>query len=914
MTRESYIALLRAYAKLGNLDSCLAEIGRLKEQEIILSDKDVLDLIYEFACSGHAAHCQQLLDNIPKSSQYNRLAVNIITRLLHKNQDDVAFSVLKTMTARTTESGVVADSGDFYIKQLIRLKRPSADIVATCAKMKEEQLHSSPLSIWRQSSGRLSPEEALTSLRESKAQNTPLVVEDFRPLFQSNDTDAIGSLRAMIEEFEVKPTSEFIREVVVPRMDLGRPTEIMAALTSLNIPVAHTAIAIALNCLRRNQIEDAAIFLTHYKLFPNPLVFRGPLISALKATGDVKHYLVCLRSLYDQYFSALGKKEGASEESLANERNDALGGIVFNTLIRLDPDTRISTINAILKGLVSQGLTISRRSGERIAEELRPHATPKNLKHLSQLTSGELVPIPLERKSFRIQPTSANLEYILSNGKARDPQNVQFSLLMVYHRENKLGSFEEFLQKLENENAAISNFIYAKWVDLKIGSGDLTGALQTTEQVREKRPDFFVFKDTTIKIAAAFIDNNQFDEALAFFEKNKYEKTSLKNQKVCCELLNKVAASNPDYLQRFLECLLQNNHLQLHPNALIPLIRIHLEKNDTNQTVDTFVRFAQEYNMTPLSHEICTHLIKTEDLTNLQKVVDACAMVHGEQNSLINLAFVFVECDRLEQARNIFEMPQLKVNSNRMVYYLEKYVKRDDVHSLESLVEATRNINRIDRSEILEHLLTVYCQKEATEKALELWITMQEQGEAPTNAFMLKLGEYLKSKGFNVPFVMPDADTVQQEKRTAEQNVQPSSPGLRNLAAALKVEGDNANLIRQTFRELAVSEDIGEAVKTNKQYRKLLNAFALDGDVQMVEKIGKYSVDVPYKKSAYSDYLARAFIQAGRVDELFEKWTQALDAATTEKELLELDHQFPEAAFSEILHKNIELLPACEFF
>lgn len=85
LPRETYVSLLRALAKCGDFTACQAEIERLKTKQIVLSEENNFELVYEFAIGGYPEHCQPLLDTITKSDTYNRWAENIVLRLLQKN-------------------------------------------------------------------------------------------------------------------------------------------------------------------------------------------------------------------------------------------------------------------------------------------------------------------------------------------------------------------------------------------------------------------------------------------------------------------------------------------------------------------------------------------------------------------------------------------------------------------------------------------------------------------------------------------------------------------------------------------------------------------------------------------------------------------------------------------------------------
>lgn len=79
-----------------------------------------------------------------------------------------------------------------------------------------------------------------------------------------------------------------------------------------------------------------------------------------------------------------------------------------------------------------------------------------------------------------------------------------------------------------------------------------------------------------------------------------------------------------------------------------------------------FENLVQKYKVTPWKTELLKHFIEVEDPANLQKITDLSSEIHGERNSLCDLAFVFIECGRPAQAKKILEV---SIFLNRLMQY-----------------------------------------------------------------------------------------------------------------------------------------------------------------------------------------------------------------------------------------------------
>lgn len=98
--------------------------------------------------------------------------------------------------------------------------------------------------------------------------------------------------------------------------------------------------------------------------------------------------------------------------------------------------------------------------------------------------------------------------------------------------------------------------------------------------------------------------------------------------------------------------------------------------------MNQFVWACENYEITPYKQIIMKRLIEEEDTRSLQLITDYSANIHGENNTLIDLALTFIECDKLAQAKLI-----LQVRTNFKLFFFFKML-----HNLFDFLESAYKI------------------------------------------------------------------------------------------------------------------------------------------------------------------------------------------------------------------------------
>ncbi|EDV30832.1 uncharacterized protein Dana_GF14846 [Drosophila ananassae] len=780
---DTYTTLLCAFARHGDLAAIKETLAECDQKEIILLDKDLLDIIYTLTIHGNGESVDELLTKLRISPGFNQDAVNVILRLVNKGQEDVGLKLLRVMPRSNRVNGEPIDVGAFFIRQMVKANRPVEKILSICKALQAEGLNPKALTIATEAgltNGAIN--NALPLLQEMKSAGLPIRQHYFWPLICSVESNQVLDIvRRMQQEFSVFPNSETIREYVIPNLKEKNWERVVTALRDAGVPNSTAVTSAVYAALATHNISEAAKIMEQNRAYYLPFLFRQPLILALSHTNDYSSFIRCVRQIHEGLQLRQGKEEeaeaeqGAEAVAAVSEKAtpDVVGSIVQEAATYFRRE-RVATLEKILKGLVKQGLSISSQKATLVSEQLGGELTPRVSELLGKLSSGELVPVPLPNSGKRSLDSLSidELERFIANVEAKgdNANNIKRQLLNACFRSQNIEKTLQVIGKLESEKFQIPVGIYAQLIDLYTHHKRSSEALETYGQLKAKDAGFKLDNLKAIRLADLLLQEERDDAALKVLEDNKKDapvsesEGSFNYVTTAWRTLNSLAeAGQAERLTKVFDALVAANYIVPTNVLLGPLIKVHLVKDDVQKAIQTFEEICQKHKSTPWKNELACRLIQKEDAANLQKLTDLSTAIHGEVNSLYDLVFSFVECGRVRQARKILETPGLRTRPQRINSACDRYKNEGLLQPLEGLIEATKDLGHIDRNKIYYTLLLSYDKADEAEKALGLWTKMQEEAVTPNDAFLLKLAELLRRKNIDVPFVVPE---TQRESRT----------------------------------------------------------------------------------------------------------------------------------------------------
>nr|CAD7395757.1 unnamed protein product [Timema poppensis] len=930
---DTYTTLLCGYAKRGDIEAIDRILLECNTKDIYLMDKDYMDIVYTLAVNNHTQLVDSIIERFRQSAGFNHDALNLILRLVNKGQEDIGLKVLKTMTRSTKPDGQAVPSGVFFIRQMIKANRPVEKILSLCSELEAGGQNPLALSLAVESclkSGNV--ELAFPLLSAMKERGHPIRQHYFWPLLvargKAGDVDGVLEiLSKMSTEFGIAPSGETVRDYIIPHLPNKSPEQVINTLKPYVSPAASTN-ALVMLFLFEGDIAMAAHVANRYRAYYNPIMLRRPLVLALNNTGDVASFITILRNIHDGV-DRLAELSADDESTLAvPDRTEIVGQYVLEVANTVHKD-RAATLQAVLTSLLEQGLGISNSAAERLQEKLGEDLTGELSTLLSKLSSGDLVPTAVSRPGgFSTGPSSplddSRLKTLIKSLEARgeSSRGVKKQLLSLYIRNKDLENVEKVIQELDLDGFVWNGGLYAQLLDLYVHHEKLENALEVLQKLRSQEPDFPLNDYKVIRLASLLVKNDRFGEAIELLNKQPENRTleerAFVYTSVCWRLLNTLAeAGKSEELRQLFDTMVNLKFIDVNNVMLGPLIKAHLARNDLTSALTEFEWCCHQYRATPFKNELTCKLIQAEDAAALQRLTDLSTQVHGEVNSLYDLVFAFVECGRIRQARKILETPGLRSRPQRFNSICEHYRHEGLVAPLEGLVEATRDMSYIDRSDIYYHLLLTYCKALEPEKALGLWTRMQEEDVQPSDEFLYKLGTFLTAQGLSVPFTIPAAP----EKVELQATNPPSSPTSSLFTKAdqnltLREQSQIIEILLKESRLAEASKMMLSMLRNNTHpitriFNFLVIQLANAGDVNTLNEIGSLITPAKKKLLSFDNRLCYANFVAGRISEYLGELEKKIEQAKDE-ELPNLLEAFPRGGLVGILEKDPSLLPQFE--
>uniref|UniRef100_A0A1B6MDN1 Pentacotripeptide-repeat region of PRORP domain-containing protein n=1 Tax=Graphocephala atropunctata TaxID=36148 RepID=A0A1B6MDN1_9HEMI len=944
-SNETYTTLLCGYARRGDKAAIDRLIADCKIKDVLLSDRDYLEVVYTAAVSGHDELVDEVLKNIRNMMGYNQDAANTLLRLMTKGKDEAAYKVFLTMQApqRTDQSPNM--SGHVIIKQLVKTDRPVDQILSVCERL-EKDGHTK-YGIWlavETSFHHGNIDLTLGLLRALKQKGEPIRNHYFWPsLLTAGKTGkfdrVVDIVRMMVSDFEVIPGFDTLKDYCLPHMGSLTTDKVVQALAEAGARRGQVVAALIAHLVTKNQLKEAVdLALMNPRLNLKSTLLSRLLVDSLQQGGDVKHVVTLIHVMATRVpGGAAGEGEGEEDEETLEEVTDRF---LINVVAYAQSRSKIASV---LTEMVEHGLGISNSCAEVLESRLPGNQLTTEISELlAKLSAGNLAPSELKRiaqaSGITTPRDAANLERIREKMKANSDSQEKIlgitrSLFYTYCLEgdldNALKIKQEWVEELKQE---LKVGWWAQLLELYCTKEDLEGVKNCLESIKKSNESFELDAAKVLKAVKIYVQNNQLDEAVELIKSvTPRDGQGFQLRAAAWQALQGVADStkDPEQVKRLLAVLVEQKYIEVSNVYLGPIIKAYLIRDDMEGALKEFEHCVKTYRATPWKNEIAVRLIEKEDAENLQTLVDLSTQVHGEINSLYDLVLSFVECGRIRQARKILETPGLRSRSSRIESACKRYKNEGLVAPLEGLVEATKDLPNIDRSEIYYNLLETYCQADNVDKAYGLWTQMQDEDVQVNDQFLIKLGSFLKSKGLQVPFEIPEPVVT---KKPIETEVQKQSQNNSALTSAIRANNvEEALAIKESLE--SSGKDISgrdltrlmELLVTKARFReatslltslpndkmptiRTLNFFisrlAQTGQLDLMDRVGEHLSEELRKLTSYVNRHLNCAVVGGKAQQELDKLEKQIDAASTPEEVDIAALEFPRGGIYGVLEAS----------
>ncbi|CAG5081710.1 Similar to Lrpprc: Leucine-rich PPR motif-containing protein [Cotesia congregata] len=746
---DIYATLMCAHAKKGNMDGIRSTFELMKKEEISLLDNHYLEIINVLASNGFVTEAEEFFTQLPSIIRSDTDICRTLIKLAFEGHLELALKLLNC-TAEDPTRELYRSS--LIAKALVLNGGKVEDVIHICnfAKIELKSDRNFAVIVHDCLQEGVDSRTTLKIMQAWLKTGGKIHEHFFWPLMVShgkagNPKGVAEILKTMKEDFNISPSIETIRDYAIPFM-YGNLDDTIELLTPLGISKNDILLVTIERQMIERKLLSAAATMANY---PAPYS-KDVLLNRLALASwenSPKQFITNLRYLSDN-------SEAANPDQVPTSLVDEAVRKVISVVSSSQPMAVINLINE----LVASGLSISKETGDELRNYLGSKVTPELNESINKLTSGDLTIVPIsEYHPLPDKPLNSALNrHVRGLGR-------KFNELIEQH---DVKAIEDFLQKMETFGQ-MTPWALAQAIGVFSEKDSLELAKDCVRKFKAAFPEASLDAKKAIKFADLLVKNGQFEEAVKFIaeqpelpsnnELNKYDL----NLRL---LLEKVAGSQSiEQAFNFFELLRQKNYVEADNFTLGPLVKAHALANDLPKAMEAFERACAQYNCAPYKNKLATLLIEAEDASNLQKLTDMTTQIHGESSALVDLAFAFMECGKMRQARKIFETPGLQVQSQKIATAIEHLRKFHPEHLIQ-LVNITKSVARMDRGFMYSKLLDVFIEDNNWEQGLALWTEMQDDFIQPTNNFLKKLSDLLVKNNQKVPFVFDPE--VSQETRT----------------------------------------------------------------------------------------------------------------------------------------------------
>jgi len=252
------------------------------------------------------------------------------------------------------------------------------------------------------------------------------------------------------------------------------------------------------------------------------------------------------------------------------------------------------------------------------------------------------------------------------------------------------------------------------------------------------------------------------------------------------------------------------------------MVNSKLSKDDIEGAISLFDKIASSKKYLASRDELLSRLVVDENLEALQRVIDICIRVTGEETTLYSLSKVFLKEGRRQQAKKMLETPGLRYNQRQMDGIMKFFINSGRNDCVKDLVQFSRNIFGCDR----DHMFYTWVdavKKDASEVE-DIWMEIQEEGHMPSKELRMLIAKVLKAANKDIPFDTTDLEVdnkaknkeIKSDAKEETRSDTISADELDGLLKELKMDNVTDNQLRDGFKRLEKSKKFDEAAQLLK--------------------------------------------------------------------------------------------------
>ncbi|XP_046740145.1 leucine-rich PPR motif-containing protein, mitochondrial [Diprion similis] len=907
---DAYKELLCGYAKHGDMESITRTIAECKLKHIDLLSTDYLDVIDSLVRNGHTQHVEAVLSVTPKEVGYLHEAFDHIYKLVHSGHAEAAMQVLRSIPI--IERHKISSA---RVKNLVKADLPTTQLVNMCKEIENKGIYSGALYIGLEHKLLQKDVEGslvfLNILRDSGEEIRP---HYFWPLFialKFSDKDILNLVET-IQKLSVIITPETLRDYIVPCMN-GTPDEIFNKLIVTGVLPATIAYAIVYSFIKDARLKEVADFCTKHEFSYNVEVLCKPLVQALKATEDTESFVRILSNMCESTMKTMD--DDAQKKTVYS---DIIGLYLSEVSFSIKKD-KPNLQAQIYSELSKAGLGIDNTGPLSVSQKLDSQSPSK--------IDGNRF---MSRHKYKHQDVHSEIKHlerslVSLNKSNRRPVKLRH-LLFLYSRVGDIANVEKVVKELKECAYYFSERMNMALVSAYCQAEMLDKTEQYISALKAAHPSHVLDPMVTIKYITLLVKANRVNDAVQYIENmpNTDTKNHAEFKSLCWKVLLSVAElGNVEAVNAIFDKLVQKEYIQNTPSYLGILIKVHIYRNDLKGALKTFEKICETYRLTPCHSELSKKFILAEDATSLQRLTDLSTQIHGEANSLYELALNFIQCDCLRQAKRILEIPALFPKVQKLKLQSQKYRELGKTQVLEKLISVLKDIPHLKAvPEFYDDLIQCYDKENAWNAGFKLWQQITEQEIEPSDRFLAILADLLKRNNQPVPFEVPVSQYSEKsptEQNAKRQSVNITSDGSAYSNSEMNITMPHYNNSSVPIHSLLDQRKINEAYEltcsfveenqhpTPRVIYRLITAMIETGNHHLIMQLRKRINGIMKFRLKFDHKLCAAYTESGKLDKLLDLLEESLETIV-QRNGEPLINSYPKVLAKDLLNNNPEFL------
>lgn len=765
---DTYLALLNAYAEKGDIDHVNQTLQEMQKSDMYLMDRDLLQLVFSFSKAGYPQYVSEVLEKLSCERRYIPDAMNLILLLVTEKLEDTALQVL--LACPVSREGNLTDFGSFFLRHCVTMNTPSEKLIDYCKKLKEAQMHTTPL----QFTLYYALQEKKTDLAKAlikalKEEGFPVRTHYFWPLLvghqkERNVQGIIDVLKEM-HAVRVEPDQETYINYVFPSFDSVKS---LCALLQENECIPESNSLAVAEVRWKAAAGDLDFVLSFLKSNTLPLSFsslRGSLILGFKRSMNINLWSEITELLY---------KDGRYCQEPPGP-TEAVGYFLYN-LIDSMSDSKVQAKEEHLRQYFHQlkemNIKISANIYRGIRNLLDSYHVPELIKDVKVLVESENID---SQKTSHL--TSSDLEAMLE--KLRDSNqpigDVLKQLIFVLCAEENMQKALELKAKYESDMVAGG---YVALIKLCCRHDNAEDALNLKQEFDRLDSSAVLHTGSYIDLVKVLGKHGRLQDAINILKEMKEKDVPIQDRTVMSffHILNAAALRGEiETVQQLHEAIVTVGLAK--PSSILssPLVTVHLEKGDVLAALEAMIVCCEKYKVLPKVHDVLCKLIEKGETDLIQKAMDFVSQEQGEMMMLYDIFFAFLQTGNYKEAKKIMETPGIRARPIKLQWFCHNCIINNQRKTLEKLVELTQNLFECDRDQLYYSLLTLHKRNGDWQRADAVWNKMQEENIIPREKTLRLLADIFKDSNQEVPFDVPELwyDTDEHSSNSSPPLVDP---------------------------------------------------------------------------------------------------------------------------------------------